>query len=116
MSASRLYISGPMTGWADYNYPAFAEAASVLRAAGYDVASPHETDFTDTPEIERTWDFYMRRAIALMLTCDAVAVLPRWQHSRGAALEVHIAVKLDWPVREVRHWLAQCDAPETAVL
>lgn len=49
----RIYISGPMTGLSEYNYPAFHAAAQALREAGYHVTNPAENglppadDWTD---------------------------------------------------------------------
>ncbi|MBT9158943.1 MAG: hypothetical protein DDT26_00192 [Dehalococcoidia bacterium] len=38
----RIYISGPMTGLHDLNFPAFRDAAAKLRAIGYEVVNPAE--------------------------------------------------------------------------
>ena len=38
----RIYISGPMTGHADHNFPAFDAAAERLRAEGHFVINPAE--------------------------------------------------------------------------
>ena len=35
-----VYLSGPMTGIADNNFPAFHRWAAKLRADGFDVVSP----------------------------------------------------------------------------
>ena len=38
----RIYISGPMTGKHDFNYPAFNAAAKRLRSEGHFVINPAE--------------------------------------------------------------------------
>ena len=38
----KIYIAGPMSGYEDLNYPAFAQTAAVLRNAGHEVVSPAE--------------------------------------------------------------------------
>lgn len=93
-----LYIAGPMSGYDGFNYPAFFDAETALRAAGYDVLNPARN-----PK-QSGWDGYMRVAIAQVIQADGIAVLPDWQMSAGAALEVHIAHALRVPVHSVDHW------------
>lgn len=90
-----LYLAGPMSGLPDFNFPAFHAAAARLRAQGYVVINPAELDDGDT---SHSWDYYMRRDIPMLLTAQAVAVLPGWEQSRGATLEVTIARALGMPV------------------
>lgn len=90
----RIYLSGPMTGLPDYNYPAFNAEADRLRAPGYLVENPAENPLpADAP-----WHLCMRDAIRQMLTCDAVALMPGWQVSRGANVEVELAMHLQMKV------------------
>jgi len=97
----KLYIAGPVTGIQDDNAPAFATAAHLLRAAGYEVVSPLEV----CPEKGLPWSEYMKRDIAALVTCDGVALLEGHQNSKGATLESHIADKLDMPTDSVHVWL-----------
>lgn len=90
----RLYLAGPMTGLAEYNYPAFNAEAARLRALGYHVENPAENP---APAVNK-WELYMRPAIRQMLTCDSVALLPGWPHSRGANVEVELAIHLGMTV------------------
>lgn len=100
---TRIYIAGPMTGLVDFNFPAFFAAEKALQASGFETANPARHG-AGTPGA--SWADYMRRDIPDLLTCDAVAVLPGWGDSRGAALEVHIARSLDMPVAPLQEWLA----------
>lgn len=86
----RLYIAGPMTGVPEKNFPAFASAAKWLRARGHDVVSPAELTLEDG----HPWAYYMRRDIAALVTCDGIALLPGAAESKGARLELHIALEL----------------------
>jgi len=96
-----IYLAGPMTGVEDFNYPAFRAAAAKLRAEGHNVISPAEYD---RHELEwRPWIDYMRRDLRLLLLADEVRVLPGWEHSRGASLEVHVARELGMKVRELNN-------------
>lgn len=45
-----------------------------------------------------TWLGYMRMAIAQMMMCDSVTVLPGWSESKGANIEVDLALALGIPV------------------
>lgn len=83
----RCYLSGPMTGLPDFNYPAFHAEAARLRALGYHVENPAE----NPPQDSRA--AYMKQSCAQMLTCDAIAVLPNWSLSKGARIEVQLAAQ-----------------------
>ena len=85
----KLYVSGPMTGYPEFNYPAFEEATARLRAAGHEVISPHEVNPPD--DTDHPWEWFMRRDIVALMEAEAVVVLPGWESSRGAALETNIA-------------------------
>ena len=98
----RVYIAGPITGHADFNREAFADAAKQLQAAGHDPVNPCRS--YGRPWGSQTWEWYMRRAITLMLTCDAVAVLPGWERSRGATLEIRVARELGMRVAVLDQW------------
>lgn len=100
---TRLYCSGPMTGIADYNFPAFNAAADRLRAAGYEVENPAEKGIIDGWE----WADYLRFDLVRLTECDGVAVLAGWPKSKGARLEVHVADELGMQVAGVDTWLRQ---------
>lgn len=93
MGNQRVYLAGPMSGIADMNRPAFNAEAERIRALGYHVENPAEFDTLSST----TWAGDMRIAIARMLTCDVVALLPNWDTSRGATIEVDLADKLQIP-------------------
>jgi len=89
-----IYLSGPMTGYADFNRPAFVEACALIRAAGLSVLSPHEVG--EVPGA--TWADYLRKDLVLLANARSVVVLRGWECSRGSRLEVHIAHALGMPV------------------
>lgn len=102
MTVPHIYIAGPMTGLPDFNYPAFRAAAQTLRAAGYQVSNPAEKD---TP-ITAPWIEHMRADIKVLVDCDGIALLPGWQNSRGANIEVNLAHGLGLKVFGLAAWLA----------
>jgi hypothetical protein len=87
----RIYVAGPMTGYADFNFPAFHAAAARLRQAGWEVVNPAENfgGRTDLPH-----ETYLRADVILLAQCDAAAMLPGWEESRGAKLEYLLAREL----------------------
>jgi hypothetical protein len=89
----RIYLSGPMTGLPELNFPAFAAMTASLRADGHTVTNPAEIN----PD-GGSWHDCMRRDIAALMDCDTVATLPGWEHSKGARLEVLIAERLGMTV------------------
>ena len=97
----RLYIAGPMTGLPEFNYPAFFAAAERLTAAGYVTINPARVEGR---EHCKGWADYMRAALIDVCNADGLALLPVWEASRGACLEVHVGQALDLPIRSVATW------------
>lgn len=100
------YISEPMSHIPYFNYPAFEQAATDLRLAGWFVYSPRENDGDMVPRADgdptKVKDFDIRETfkVDLWQVCDsdAVFVLPGWERSKGACLEVHTARVVGVPV------------------
>lgn len=90
----KVYLCGPMTGLADLNKPAFAEAAAAWREKGHTVINPGEMDGTDTAPREEC----LRVDLRMLLDCQAIVVLPRWAKAAGSMLEARIARELLMPV------------------
>ncbi|WP_307867059.1 DUF4406 domain-containing protein [Variovorax sp. E3] len=97
----RVYIAGPMTGFAESNYPAFHAAAARLRALGYHVENPAENP---APACG-SWLGYMRLALAQLVTCDHIALLQGWERSKGAGVEWRLACDLGLPVSIIEELL-----------
>jgi Domain of unknown function (DUF4406) len=120
----KVYLAGPMRGYDEFNFPAFRAAARALRAKGYEVFNPAESDEnsgfdtsglsgTDT-ELEHA-AFDLRSAIVTDLTwvgrhAEGVVTLDGWEKSSGANLEVGLARFLSLPVMSLREALEVADA------
>lgn len=102
----RLYIAGPMSGLPELNFPAFHEAAARLRARGFEVVNPAEIN----ADPSTGWEACMRADIAQLVTCDGIALLPGWEHSRGAKLEKHIAEAIGMRCDPEWRWLLSAAA------
>jgi hypothetical protein len=110
----KLYLAGPMTGIADYNFPAFDEAAKQLRGAGHTVFNPAENDrmngFDATglqghEAAEHGFDLRTALKQDLSWICDhaeGIALLPGWEASKGARAEVALAKALG--IYAKLHW------------
>ena len=97
-----VYISGPMSGLENYNYPAFHANAAFLRDSGWDVLSPAEldADLGINADVVMTEEIYLdiiKHDYAALIKSDAIAFMPGWEKSRGAKLESDFAnvLKLD---------------------
>ncbi|HBO2747816.1 TPA: DUF4406 domain-containing protein [Pseudomonas aeruginosa] len=104
----RIYVAGPMTGYKDFNFPAFNAQAEELRGLGYHVENPAEHGIVDGAE----WQDYLRYDIGRLSTCEAIFLLPGWSKSKGAALEVHIAKALGMTF--IHHADAEHEQPSPA--
>lgn len=83
----RVYIAGPMTGIEALNFPAFHREAVYLRSQGHEVVNPAEINPDPTAKCVD--------CIKELVGCDAVAMLPNWDKSKGARLEHYIANALE---------------------
>lgn len=97
MSDFYIYLAGRMRGLPEHGYPAFIEAEEQLRKRGYtQIINPiHHADGVGT---ELPYEYYITQSIRDMIKAHAVCVLPLWEQSQGAGLEVHIGVVRGLPI------------------
>lgn len=88
------YISGPMTGIKDWNFPEFYKAQKFLTSRGDKVFNPTQNSLGCG--FERS-DF-LRFDIQALLVCDKIYMLLGWNNSSGAILEKSIAEALGYEV------------------
>lgn len=84
-----VYISGPMRGMPNLNFPAFDQAKSRLLQMGFWVVSPADMDRKDQTTLPTAE--YAKRDIAALFQCSHVAMLPGWEKSVGALAEFALA-------------------------
>lgn len=80
-----IYIAGPMTGYPDYNRPAFDAKAAELRAKGHRVLNP--ADIKPMPEYSNYWPINK----AMLDGSDAIYLLNGWEASPGTRKEFNYA-------------------------
>lgn len=103
----RCYLSGPMTGIPEFNYPEFHRVATWLRHHGWEVVSPAEQDAHSGLDPEKAeWADFLRWDIRVLLDCDTIVLMDGWHRSRGARLEHHIAVEIGMQALTVREAMA----------
>jgi hypothetical protein len=96
-----VYIAGPMRGHAQFNFPAFDEAAERAHKLGWIVISPADMDralgFDPSNGLDGfDMDAAFDRDVAALRGLDpkrgdAIAMLPGWEKSVGASAEHSIA-------------------------
>lgn len=92
----RAYTSGKMSGLPDHGFKSFVAAKKKLESQGFEVLSPAE-NFSGVV-VDALRHLYLRRDIEQVLNADLVVVLPGWEDSDGAKLEVRIAQEIGIPI------------------
>jgi hypothetical protein len=82
-----VYLSGGITGVDDY-IGAFAAAKKIVAAAGARVV-------INPAELPSGWDWdhYIAACLGVLRCADCVVMLPGWQASRGAVIEIKHAMR-----------------------
>jgi hypothetical protein len=98
-----IYLAGPMRGYPEYNFPEFLRFGEQLKKKGFNVFNPAERDtiqdgFDPKKDTAKSLKWYMSYDLPAVCNSDAIAVMPGWEHSQGARLEVHVAREIDIPV------------------
>lgn len=77
------------------NCEVFDRHAARLRAAGHEVYNPAEDDDPrERPDTVSSLDVHhecLRRDLRHLLDCDAIYMIPGWQRSVGAPVELYLA-------------------------
>lgn len=90
-----IYIAGKMRGMPDFNYPKFNELAQKWRDRDWLVLNPAEC-FGGRKDLPI--DLYLAKAFNLVNnTAVAMALIPGWETSVGANVEVAIAKAKKYP-------------------
>lgn len=114
---AKVYIAGPMTGYPEFNFPAFDAAQERLESVGFTVFNPakKEIEKENDPEAFKTGDaalaiekgFDFRECylwdVSKTIEADAIYMLKGWEYSPGAVGEhaVATAMKRHYPSYEI---------------
>lgn len=90
-----IYISGPI---AHHDLAGqkrkFSLLETQLQAKGYKVINPFRNGVPD----DAHWSAHMRVDIGLLLSADAIILMPGWEQSKGCKLELDVATTIGLPV------------------
>lgn len=90
----KIYVSLPISGYdLDERREAARRAVDALVANGYkreNIMNPMENGL---PADAGTFA-HMRRDFEILLRCDAIIFLDRWNHSAGCLTELHVATAI----------------------
>ena len=75
--------------------PGLSRGGGAVRQAGWEVVNPAE-NFGGQTDLPR--ETYLRADVALLVTCNAIAMLGGWEDSQGAKLEYLLARELGMPI------------------
>lgn len=105
MKQKAFYLAGPMSGIPQFNFPAFFNAAQLLREGGITIYSPAEMDEPATRAMAlaskdgahtgegESWGTCLARDVKLIAdVVDGIIFLPNWYKSRGARLEAYVGL------------------------
>lgn len=104
--AKYVYISGPVTG-RDYEEAkaAFDNAAEAIRKKhGNAVVVVNPMEFIQRGE---DWNYAMRKCIEKLMVCNYIHTLPGYEKSKGAKLEVTIAMGLYFGICDDKYDLVE---------
>jgi len=86
--ASSVYISGPMSNIPEYNAPLFMAADEELMELGH-------SRFNPAAGLYECWAIAMEQDLSQLCGCSVMLLLPNWQTSQGARIEVFVARRLE---------------------
>lgn len=95
------YISGPMTGYKNYNYNYFEIVHRTLITRGLNIESPHRNprpENWETMDKHELWLYMMDLCYKQMEGCQGIIMLKGWPQSTGARKELFIMLEKDAPV------------------
>lgn len=94
---NKVFISGPMRGLPNYNFPKFDAIEKLLKENGYDVVNPaHISRSYKESTILNNKDKFnemVERQLTELRKCNLMLVLDGWENSAGVKVEIEEALK-----------------------
>lgn len=90
----KCYIAGRITGLPVEEYEAnFKQAEEEVRKLGYEPVNPCELH-----DCKKTYLACLKHDIKVLMDCQAVYALSGWMKSKGAQIEVRLAIDLGFKI------------------
>ena len=87
----KCYIAGQISGLDSEEYiNNFEKAKQEVVALGYEPISPLDLEHGNS----ESWEDYMKLDLKALIDCDYIYMLNNWNNSRGAKIELRIAMDL----------------------
>lgn len=92
-----IFLSGPMTGYENYNKEAFFKHEMEFRNKGFSsIRNP--AVIGEKYGYNEDYNFYIRKSLAMLLEADAIFVFGNYEKSKGVNMEIELAHKVGIPV------------------
>lgn len=97
MSRRKIYLAGPMRGKPGWNFAEFHRVQRAWEAEGWQVFNPATLAVAcgypqDESQVDRTHLLHViQQDLACIYVADAIALLPGWESSAGATVELALA-------------------------
>ena len=89
MTNNKIYISGPITGFnLEERRRFFSQMAELAKSNGFTPVNP----FDNGIDPDADYADHMVADIKMLIECQAILMLPDWELSEGAKLELKVAV------------------------
>lgn len=87
----KVYLSGPITSLPlEDARRIFESAEEFIAKLGCIAVNPMKNGLSP----ESTWEEHMKKDLAMLLECDTICLLPNFRESKGAMLELDVAIAL----------------------
>jgi hypothetical protein len=93
-----IYISGKYSGDIDNNIALARRVAIEVWERGHVALCPHLNTANFEKDCKLEYDDYIKGDLLLIEGCQAILMLPGWEESQGAQIELEYAEKLGLPV------------------
>lgn len=91
MKKNKIYLSGPITSQPlEDARRIFESAEEFVAKLGHTAVNPMRNGLSP----ESPWEEHMKRDLAMLLECDTICMLPNFRESKGAMLELDVAIAL----------------------